>query len=326
MKIYIPRIPDDDSLSLLRQHLDEGITVAVGDDIPDDYHVIIDGRPTDEQLQASPNVHTVIIPFAGLPTETRTLMANYPNIAVYNLHHNNITTGEMALALLFACARQLIPVHNEFRQNDWTSRYLPLPQVVLYQKTVVILGFGSIGQYLAPILRAMGMTVIGVRRTNPDPEQGIYTLDHLHEVLPKANVLLVALPATDETANLLGEQEFDLLPDKAIVVNVGRAAVIQQEAFYNALKSGKLHAGASDVWYHYPGGKPTPPFGGDITDCAPADVPFHELDNMVMSPHRGGAFGNEDVEQMRYTRIAELMNMLARGETLPNRVYLDKGY
>lgn len=327
MNIHISRDMSETSIQILRDHLDAGITFTTDDDpLPDDFHVLIAGRPSEEQLQASPNLHTLLIPFAGLPAETRERMTNYPDIAIYNLHHNNITTGEMALALLFACARQLIPAHNTFRQHDWTSRYLPLQQVILYQKTVVILGYGSIGQYIAPVLTALGMNVIGVRRTNPDPDNGIYTMDSFYDLLPKANVLMVALPATDETTGLLGEREFALLPENAIVVNVGRGPVIQQEAFYHALKSGKLHAGASDVWYHYPQGNLEPPFGDDVKEVAPADVPFHELDNMVMSPHRGGAFDNEDVERMRYTNIASLMNKLARGETLPNRVDLSRGY
>jgi len=326
MKIYIPRTPDADSLHLLRNHLDKGITVTTGEDIPDDFHVIVAGRPSDEQLQASSHLHTLLIPFAGLPAETSERMVNYPDVAIYNLHHNNITTGQMALALLLACARQLIPAHNQFRQHDWSSRYLPLEQIMLYQKTALILGYGSIGQYIAPVLTALGLDVIGIRRTQADPDNGIYTLDSLHDLLPKADVLMVTLPATDETTGLLGAHEFDLLPDKAIVVNVGRGAVIQQEAFYNALKSGKLHAGASDVWYDYPMGIQDPPFDEDITNHPPADMPFHELDNMIMSPHRGGAFGNADVERMRYARIAELMNRLARGESLPNRVDLSQGY
>ncbi len=326
MKIHFSRPVEDANLQVLRKNLDEGIIVSVADEMPDDFHVLITGRPTDAELRASPHLHTLLIPFAGLPSETRERMKQYPEIAVYNLHHNNITTGEMALALLFACARQLIPAHNQFRQNDWSSRYLPLQQVILYQKTVVILGYGSIGQYIAPVLSALGMTVLGIRRTNPDPDNGIYTMADLYELLPQANVLMVALPATDETTGLLGEPEFELLPEQSIVVNVGRGAVIQPEAFYDALKSGKLHAGASDVWYDYPTGKPSPPFSEDITNHPPTDVPFHKLDNMVMSPHRGGAFGNADVERMRYTRIADLMNKLVRGELLPNQVDLSQGY
>lgn len=326
MKIYIPATPAPEDLRHLTDNLDERLSIFTGDTIPDEYHVLVTGRPSEAQLQASPCLHTLLIPFAGLPTVTREQMRDYPNITIYNLHHNKVTTGEMALSLLFACARQLIPAHNRFRQHDWTPRYAPLQQVILYQKTVLILGYGSIGQYIAPVLKALGMNVLGIRRTQSDSDNGIYTLDSLHDLLPKADVLMVTIPATDETTGLLGETEFDLLPDNAIVVNVGRAGVIDQQAFYDALKSGKLHAGASDVWYHYPSGNLEPPFDDKNMTVAPADVPFHELDNMVMSPHRAGAFGNADVERMRYTRMAELMNQLAKGEHLPNRVDLDRGY
>ncbi len=325
LNIYIPQSPPNSELMYLTNHLDDGILLNTGEDVPDDYHVLITGRPTKAQLDASGNLHTLVIPFAGLPAETRELMRDYPDVAVYNLHHNAVVTGEMALALLFACARLLVPADRKFRQHDWTSRYEPSPQVMLDKKTVLILGYGSIAKSISPVLKAMGMHVLGIRRSAAKSDEGIYTLDSLHELLPKAQVLLVTLPATDETAGLLKKDEFDLLPDGAIVVNVGRAQVINQHAFYDALKSGKLHAGASDVWYHYPDAKRA----DSKTNTPPADAPFHELDNMIMSPHRAGAFGNTDVEQARYTSIAKLINRLGSGasdDDLPNRVDLERGY
>lgn len=325
LNVYIPQTPPNSDLMLLTNHLDDGILLYIGEDAPDDYHVLITGRPTKAQLDLSGNLHTLVIPFAGLPAGTRELMRGYPEITVYNLHHNAVATGEMALALLFACARLLVPADREFRQHDWTCRYAPSPQVVLAQKTVLILGYGSIAKSISPALKAMGMNVLGVRRTAADPDQGIYTLDSLHELLPKAQVLLVTLPATDETSGLLGKDEFDLLPDGAIVVNVGRAQVIDQHAFYDTLKSGKLHAGASDVWYHYPDATRA----DSNTNTPPADAPFHKLDNMIMSPHRAGAFGNTDVEQARYASIARLLNLLGSGASdhhLPTKVDLGRGY
>lgn len=326
LNIYIPDAPTPEELARLTSQLDAGIHVAVGETLPDDFHVLIAGRPTADLLNASPNLHTLLIPFAGLPDVTRQIMRDYLQITVYNLHHNNIATAEMALALIFACARQLIPAHNTFRHNDWSTRYAPLPQVILHGKTTLILGYGSIGQHVAPVLKALGMRVLGIRRSQSDPDNGIYTMGSLHDLLPQANVLLCTLPATDETTGLIGAREFELLPDSAIVVNVGRGIVIDQQAFYEALKSRKLHAGASDVWYHYPNAEEFRKTSDGVTDLAPSDVPFGELDNMIMSPHRAGAFGNPDVERFRYNRIAELMNQLAKGEPLPNRVDLDRGY
>ena len=325
LNVYIPHTPPNSDLIFLTNHLDDGVLLHTGEDTPDDYHVLITGRPTKAQLDASGTLHTLLIPFAGLPAETRALMRGYPDVAVYNLHHNAIVTGEMALALLFACARLLVPADRKLRQHDWTSRYEPSPQVVLNQKTVLILGYGSIARSISPALKALGMNVLGIRRSAAETDRGIYSLESLHELLPQAQVLLVTLPATDETAGLIGKDEFDLLPDGAIVVNVGRASVIDQYAFHDALKSSKLHAGASDVWYHYPDAKRA----NSKTNTPPADAPFHELDNMIMSPHRAGAFGNTDVEQARYASIAKLINMLERGasdDDLPNRVDLERGY
>lgn len=325
LNIYIPHAPSDENLLLLNNHLDDGVVLFTGDKAPDDYHVLITGRPTKEQLDASSSLHSLVIPFAGLPAETRELMRGYPQIAIYNLHHNATATGEMALALMFACARLLVPADQKLRKHDWTSRYEPAPQIILNQKTVLILGFGSIAKSITPTLKAMGMNVLGIRRTEAEPKKGIYTLESLHELLPQAQVLLVALPATSETQNLLNTEEFALLPDGAIVVNVGRAPAIDQHAFYAALESGKLHAGASDVWYHYPESD----HDDHKRNTPPADAPFHELENFVMSPHRAGAYGNKDVEQARYTAIAELMNQIASGantDKLPNRVDLNSGY
>lgn len=314
--------PSDESIAHLRQHLQEDIHISQGTEIPGnpDYQLLISGRPSVELLEASPNLETVLIPFAGLPAITKERMAEYPKIAVHNLHHNAPPTAEMALALLMAAAKNLMPSDREFRQHDWTPRYQPYPSLMLRGKTTLILGYGAVGSYLGEILKVMGMTVIGTRRRNVDEAQGIYPASKLHDLLPQAQVLIVALPGTDDTENLIGEEELSRLPQGAIVVNIGRAIVIQQEALYDALKSGHLHAAASDVWYHYPADE------ASRTNTPPADVPFHELDNMVMSPHRAGAGGNHEIELLRMEAIAEVVNLAAKGDAIPHRVNLDSGY
>lgn len=322
LSVHIGYTPSDFALDHLRNQLNDAITVSVGSDAPEnaDYTILVSGRPSVELLEASPKLKAILIPFAGLPTVTRERMAQYPQIAIHNLHHNAPPTAEMALALLMASARNLIPSDREFRQHNWTARYQPYPSVILSGKTALILGYGSIGEYLGNILKAMGMTVIGTRRQHYDAAQGIYPPEKLHDLLPDAQVLIVALPATDETEGLIAKDELALLPEGAIVVNIGRASVIDQYALYDALKSKHLHGAASDVWYHYPDNE------ADRTNTAPADVPFHELDNMVMSPHRAGGGGNDEIELMRMSAIAKSLNMALTGEIMPHQVDLDLGY
>jgi phosphoglycerate dehydrogenase-like enzyme len=282
--------------------------------------VLISGRPTPEQLTISPNLQSIIIPIAGLPGPTRELMQNHPQISVHNLHHNTPPTAEMGLALMFAAATSILPADREFRKHDWVARYVPYPLQLLYRKTAMILGYGSIGQYMAPVLRGMEMRVIGVRRREADEANDIYTIDKLHDLLPLTDILMVALPQTPDTEGIIGAEELAMLPKGAIVVNVGRGPVIDQHALYDALKSGHLHGAGIEVWYNYPtdeASRSHPP---------PADVPFHELDNVVMSPHRAGGEGHDEIERLRMETIAEYLNAAARGETMPHQVNLGAGY
>ena len=312
----------DDSIAHLHKYLQGNFQISYGNEVPEnpDYHMLIVGRPSVELLDASPNLKTLLIPFAGLPAITKERMADYPHIAIHNLHHNAPPTAEMALTLLMAAAKNIIPADREFRQNDWTSRYQPYPAVMLRGKTALVLGYGAVGQYLGDILKAMGMTVMGIRRRNVDEAQGIYPAEKMHDLLPRSQVLIVALPGTDDTENLIGERELSLLPQGAIVVNIGRGSVIEQQALYDALQTGHLHAAASDVWYHYPTDE------ASRKNTPPADVPFHELDNMVMSPHRAGGGGNDEIELLRMEAIADVLNLAAKGETIPHKVDLNSGY
>ncbi|MGJ3237313.1 MAG: NAD(P)-dependent oxidoreductase [Anaerolineae bacterium] len=322
LSVHFGYTPDDDARAYLQQELDDTVRVSYGEDAPPEarYQLLIAGRPSVALLEASTHLRHLLIPFAGLPAVTAERLRNYPHVSVHNLHHNAPPTAEMALALLMAVARLLIPADRVFRQHDWTPRYDPYPSVMLYGKTALILGYGSIGEHLGTILKAIGMRVLGIRRRHHDAQQGIYPPDALHDLLPQAQVLIVALPGTPDTEGLIGERELARLPQGAMVVNVGRASVIDQHALYQALRSEHLHGAGSDVWYHYP------PDEASRTHTPPADVPFHELDRMVMSPHRGGGGGNAEIERLRMSAIAQLLNQMAQGGALPHRVDLDLGY
>lgn len=308
----------------LRDLLPDDIVLTFGEDIPQPagYHVLVDGRPTRERLMASPNLHTLIIPFAGIPETTQTIMRDFPHIAIHNLHHNTVPTAEQAVTLMLAAAKNIVPIDKIFRTLDWTPRYEPDPALILRGKTVLILGYGSIGRHAAQICRAIGMHVIGIKRNPPegDSPDEIYTADKLHEVLPRANVLMVTAPLTPATRGMIGAAELALLPPNAIVVNVGRARVIEEAAFYNALKEGHLHSAGLDVWYQYPTDKES------RTHTAPSEYPFHELPNVIMSPHRAGSFGLDELETARIEHLAGMLNEANNGEPLPNRVDLEAGY
>jgi phosphoglycerate dehydrogenase-like enzyme len=324
---HILTSPEPDHLDYLLSLLDDGFCITTGADVPPETQILVAGRPTRDHLKSCPDLHTLVIPFAGLPVETRELMAGFPHINVHNLHHNAPMTAEMALALLLAAAKNTVPVDQALRKHDWSPRYTSTPpNFVLEGKTALILGYGSIGRRVGAACRGLGMTVQGIRR-NPGDEPGVYALDALPALLPQAQVFIICVPGTPDTEGLIGEAELALLPDGAILVNVGRGYVVDEGALYRALKKRHLHAAGLDVWYNYPTRLESHLMGEEsYRNTPPSAYPFHELDNVVMSPHRAGGAGTYEVELRRMKALAQFLTIAASGQPLPHLVDIEAGY
>lgn len=323
LDVHISHPPGESALDHLRALLLPEVCLTLGPGLPEpaNYRVLVAGRPSCEQVEASEQLTTLIIPWAGLPAETRELMQGHPQVAIHNLHHNASVTGETAVALMMAAARLIIPCDRALRQHDWRPRYGTMPAIAMGGKRVLILGYGSVGRHVAQVCSALGMEVSAVRRRPDEDRDGlaqVYALEVLPELLPRANVLMVCLPHTPETEDLIGAAELDALPPSAILVNVGRGPIVNQAALYDALRDGTLFAAGLDVWYNYP------PTVKARANTPPADHPFHELDNVVMSPHRGGH--SDRTQALRMEHLAASLNAAARGEAIPNRVDLEAGY
>jgi phosphoglycerate dehydrogenase-like enzyme len=324
LSVHLLNPPDPPALALLQSRCDPGILLTTGQfSAPATYQMLIAGRPRLEHLTASPDLRMLVIPYAGLPAATRELLLDFPELAVHNLHHNAALTAEMALTLLLAAAKFIVPCDRALRQNDGRPRYHPPPALSLGGKTALILGFGQVGQRIGRACHALGVHVLALRRQPDQPfpveyPVEVYGPDMLHQLLPRAQVLIIALPATFATEGLLGERELALLPPAAVLVNVGRGATVDQAALYTALASGKLGAAGLDVWYNYPRSQ------AEWEHTPPADYPFHTLDNVVLSPHRAGA--STETESLRMTHLADLLNAVARGSPIPNRVDVLAGY
>jgi phosphoglycerate dehydrogenase-like enzyme len=324
VSIHVLRSPDPAPLAHLRADLHPDVRLTLGPDLPSpaEYDILVAGRPQREHLAASPNLEALIIPWAGLPPETRELLRDFPGVAVHNLHHNASAAAEMAVALMLAAAKFIVPIDRTFRAHDWTPRYRPNPAILLEGKTLLILGYGAIGRRVARACRGLGMKVVAIRRHVPaspdDAADEIHPADALHDLLLRADVLVICLPHTPDTTGIIGAEELALLPSDAVLVNVGRGPVVDEGALYHALREGTLYAAGLDVWYNYPGDKTA------RSHTPPSAYPFHELDNVVMSPHRAG--GSKEMEIQRMSHLAALLNAAARGEEMPNRVDLQVGY
>lgn len=316
--------PPEPYIDQLQALLEPDVRLTTGQDepIPPDTDILIAGRPTREQLAAGLALRTLIVPWAGLPAETRELLAGFPQIAAHNLHHNAQPVAEMVLTLLLNAAKLVVPFDRLLRRNDWTPRYEPSQVQLLAGKAALILGYGAIGRKTAGYCKALGMRVLAIRRRpaqeSDGPADELHSVSELTNLLPEANALLICLPHTPETDGLIGQSELALLPQGSILVNVGRGPIVDQGALYMALQSCHLHAAGLDVWYNYP------PDQASRTRTAPAEFPFRELDNVVMSPHRAGS--TSESNSLRMIHLAKLLNAAAAGQTLPNRIDLAAGY
>jgi phosphoglycerate dehydrogenase-like enzyme len=164
------------------------------------------------------------------------------------------------------------------------------------------------------------MTVLAARRQRLEQDDAaeVHPISDLPQLLPRSHVLIITAPLTPETNGLIGAKELALLPRGAVLVNVGRGTIVDEAALYQALQSGQLAAAGLDVWYNYPRDEAAQ------TNTPPSQYPFHELDNVIMSPHRGG--DEIGIESARMQELAQLLNAAARGEEMPNRVNREAGY
>ena len=318
---YLHQI-DNDYVDRLRSQLEDGIALTHGKELParPDYHILVAGRLEEKHIEASPNLRSVIIPWAGLPVKTREVLLGHPEISVHNQHYNAVMVAESAVTLMLTAARGLIPVDRAMRHHDWTVRYNPHRSVLLHGKTALIFGYGAIGHRIAAACRGLGLNVIGVKRSvtfDRDEWAEIHPWSALPDLLPRADVLFISSPLTPETADLIGSSELALLPDRATIVNIARGPIINESALFEELRSGRIQAGL-DVWYNYP----------DSTEARshtpPSRYPFHELDTVVMSPHM--AEHALETESQQIAELAEMLNAAARGDALPNPVEPERGY
>jgi len=153
----------------------------------------------------------------------------------------------------------------------------------------------------------MDVTVLTRRPVNDQVGPGarhLGGLDELPRHLPKADFIVVAIPAAAGTVDLIAAREFALMKPTACLVNVGRGPVINEQALYDALRYRRIAGAGLDVWYRYP-------LALGQTQL-PARLPFHELDNIIMTPHKPTA----ETMVYRWRAIAGNIARLARGEAL----------
>lgn len=278
-----------------------------------DADVLISRRFTAAMATKAPQLRLIHTPGAGI--NEIDLSAVPDHTTVCNVYGHESGIAEYVFMVLVALNRDLLNMDRRFRQFDWSDRARG-PQRDLSGSTLGIVGLGRIGREVARRARVFGMRVVAATRTpRPDhaTELGIDRLvgmDGLGGILSEADVLVVAVPLDRDTTGLLGARELSLLRPSAYLVTVARGPVIDEDALFEALSGRRIAGAAIDVWYRYP---------DDRIHGAPSARPFHELDNVILTPHIAG--WTHGTFAHRWARINENLSRLASGAPLLDVVH-----
>jgi phosphoglycerate dehydrogenase-like enzyme len=296
-------------------------TIWAGGDInPDrlrEAQVFVGGRFTAEMANAAEKLRLVHV--AGAGTDRVDFAALGPDVLVANTFHHERSIAEFVLAATIMLRRGFLTQDRALRNGVWASSVyddtLTQPPT-LHGARIGFVGFGHIGQQTWKLLRTLGCegaAVTGSGRVR-DGEGLSWAGDvsRLDELAHDSDVLVVSAPLTRESTGMIGRSQLSALGPDGVLVNVGRGPLVDENALYDALLTGRVGAAAIDVWYRYPDST------GKGAVCVPSELPFAELSNVLMTPHASGV--TADTFRGRSDDIAANIGRLVRSEPLQNVV------
>lgn len=208
-----------------------------------------------------------------------------PAAVVCNCFGHEQAIAEYVMAGILARHVPLADADAKLRARDW-SYWAGAPERVhdeLAEKTIGLLGFGHIGKAIAARAKAFEMKV-NVANRSPVATSALvdkaFTLDNLADFWGSADFIVVSVPLTPETTSIVNASAFKAMRPTAVVFNVGRGPTIDETALYEALRDHTIAGAVIDTWYVYP--------SPDKAAVLPSMLPFHELPNVVMTPHMSG--------------------------------------
>jgi phosphoglycerate dehydrogenase-like enzyme len=258
--------------------------------------------PRPEQVALMQSVATGIdlIDLASLPR----------GVPVCNVFGHETAIAEYVLMVMLAWAHRFREIEGEFRTRaSWDSSWVKSgePHGEIRGKTLGIIGFGRVGREVARRAAAFGCRILAVNRTAREPSEGVervYPLTEIDDALPQCDIVVLATALGPETENLMDARRLALMKRSAFLINIGRGAVIDEDAAYAALRDRTIAGAALDVWWQYPNAAEPERRG--------SRHPFEKLPNVIMTPHNSG--WTDGMNARRWAEIADNLNRFVRGE------------
>ena len=261
-------------------------------------------RPAGLRLFQVPGAGYDLVDLAALP----------PAASLCNVFEHEHAIAEYVMTALLLRTVEIPRADADLRRGVWTfwAGVADAAHGELRGRTIGLLGYGHIGKEVAARARAFGMKIHVCNRSTIDMTgvDSAWRLDGLNDFMGSADFIVSSLPMLPDTAGLIGPAALAAMRPDGVLLNVGRGGVIDEAALYAALKDRRIGGAVIDTWYRYPAR------AGDTAQ--PANLPFHELDNIVMTPHMSG--WSRGTIARRQATMADNINRLARGEPLRNIV------
>ncbi len=264
---------------------------------------------------AAPRLRLLQLPGAG--TDGIDFGVVPASAAVCNAFEHEIGIAEYVLAAMLEWQIGVQRMNTQLREGRWWGSWLAGPtHGELYGRTIGIVGYGRIGREVAKRAHAFGMRIIAASRT-PGPGdawcESVVAMDHLHDLLAQSDFVLSALPLDERSRGAFDARAFAAMKPDAVIINVGRGPTIDEQALFEACRDRRIGGAIIDTWYNYPSQS-----GDPAAVHRPSRFPFHELDNVVMTPHASA--WTDALLERRCRIIAGNLDRLARGEPLVNLV------
>ena len=272
---------------------------------------VVYGWLPQELLKELKNLKWLHLPSAGANNYTDiSLYANESVVLTNSSGTFGIPIAEHVIGMMIALGRNFSLYQNAQKECMWNRDRTQA--IDIFNSNVLVLGLGDIGTQVCKRLAGFSCNIIGFRRDASVPHElvnEVRPMSRLRESLPEADFVIICLPGTDETRKVLGREEFSVIKNEAIVINIGRGTIIDTDALVDALNSGKV------------GGA-----GLDVTDPEPLppDHPLWSAANVMITPHISSLSQLNDGRRLGI--FTDLLKRYVAGQQLYNIVDFSSGY